>query len=66
MIVPPGRWVVVEKILEGEETLPEDWPCAGTTGYDALARGAAVEGFRVRPACLPGTDAGEEPACLSC
>jgi (1->4)-alpha-D-glucan 1-alpha-D-glucosylmutase len=29
-------WVVVEKILEGNETLPSDWPCAGTTGYDAL------------------------------
>ncbi|MGN6521679.1 MAG: malto-oligosyltrehalose synthase [Actinomycetes bacterium] len=31
-----GAWVVVEKILEGEEQLPEDWPTAGTTGYDAL------------------------------
>ena len=29
-------WVVVEKILEGDETLPASWPCAGTTGYDAL------------------------------
>ena len=29
-------WVVVEKILEGDETLPDSWPCAGTTGYDAL------------------------------
>ncbi len=34
----PNAWIVVEKILEGDETLPEDWPCAGTTGYDALAR----------------------------
>jgi len=33
-----SAWVVVEKILEGEETLPEDWECAGTTGYDALQR----------------------------
>ncbi len=33
-----GAWVVVEKILEGEETLPPDWPCAGTTGYDTLLR----------------------------
>ncbi len=32
----PGAWVVVEKILEGDETLPPDWECAGTTGYDAL------------------------------
>ena len=41
-----GSWVVVEKILEGEETLPEDWPCSGTTGYDALAR---VGGLFVQP-----------------
>ncbi|MGM9458276.1 hypothetical protein, partial [Lacticaseibacillus rhamnosus] len=33
-----GSWVVVEKILEGAEQLPDDWPCAGTTGYDALLR----------------------------
>jgi (1->4)-alpha-D-glucan 1-alpha-D-glucosylmutase len=30
-----GRWTVVEKILAPEDTLPDDWPCAGTTGYDA-------------------------------
>ena len=34
----PGAWIVVEKILEADETLPGDWPCAGTTGYDALTR----------------------------
>ena len=33
-----GAWVVVEKILEGDERLPADWPVAGTTGYDALQR----------------------------
>ncbi|MGQ0844242.1 MAG: malto-oligosyltrehalose synthase [Sporichthyaceae bacterium] len=33
-----GCWVVVEKILEGEERLPADWACHGTTGYDALFR----------------------------
>ncbi|MDO5662943.1 MAG: malto-oligosyltrehalose synthase, partial [Brachybacterium sp.] len=33
-----GAWTVVEKILEGEERLPGDFPCAGTTGYDALWR----------------------------
>ncbi|HSK27980.1 MAG TPA: malto-oligosyltrehalose synthase [Jiangellales bacterium] len=33
-----GAWVVVEKILEGDERLPEDWACAGTTGYDTLNR----------------------------
>jgi (1->4)-alpha-D-glucan 1-alpha-D-glucosylmutase len=31
-------WVVAEKILEGHERLPEDWRCAGTTGYDTLLR----------------------------
>lgn len=31
-----GRYVLVEKILEGDEPLPEDWATAGTTGYDAL------------------------------
>ncbi len=30
----PGTAIWVEKILEGEEVLP-DWPCEGTTGYDA-------------------------------
>ncbi|GEL93735.1 malto-oligosyltrehalose synthase [Cellulomonas composti] len=33
-----GAWVVVEKILEGDEDLPADWSTAGTTGYDALWR----------------------------
>ena len=42
-----GAWTVVEKILEGEEHLPEDWACAGTTGYDALNR---VMGALVDPA----------------
>jgi (1->4)-alpha-D-glucan 1-alpha-D-glucosylmutase len=37
-----GAWVVVEKILEGDEELPADWPCAGTTGYDALLRVGGV------------------------
>ncbi|MGC3862772.1 malto-oligosyltrehalose synthase [Micromonospora chersina] len=32
----PGTWLVVEKILEYGEELP-DWPVDGTTGYDALA-----------------------------
>ncbi|HZV01003.1 MAG TPA: malto-oligosyltrehalose synthase [Planctomycetota bacterium] len=29
-------YVLVEKILTGDETLPGDWPVAGTTGYDWL------------------------------
>ncbi|WP_088316273.1 malto-oligosyltrehalose synthase [Kineosporia sp. R_H_3] len=42
-----GTWVVVEKIVEGDESLPADWACAGTTGYDALMR---VGGVFVDPA----------------
>ncbi len=33
----PDAWIVVEKILEPGETLREDWPVDGTTGYDFLA-----------------------------
>jgi (1->4)-alpha-D-glucan 1-alpha-D-glucosylmutase len=33
-----GAWVVTEKILTGDEELPADWDCAGTTGYDSLGR----------------------------
>src|SRR5215468_4362961 len=45
-----GAWVVAEKILAGDEELPPDWPCAGTTGYDALA---AVGGLFVDQAGAP-------------
>ena len=31
-----GSWVVVEKILEPGEDLPDEWATAGTTGYDVL------------------------------
>src|SRR6202035_1302737 len=31
-----AAWIVAEKILAVDETMPEDWPCAGSTGYDAL------------------------------
>lgn len=31
-------WVVVEKILEGDEQLFPTWRCAGTTGYDSALR----------------------------
>ncbi|MFI6479861.1 malto-oligosyltrehalose synthase [Nonomuraea sp. NPDC050663] len=33
-----GLWTVVEKILIGEERLPEEWACDGTTGYEVLNR----------------------------
>ena len=48
-----GRYVLVEKILEGDETLPASWACAGTTGYDALA---AVDRLFVDPAGEPALD----------
>ena len=32
-----GAWTVVEKILGWGEQLPEGWPVAGTTGYEAGA-----------------------------
>jgi (1->4)-alpha-D-glucan 1-alpha-D-glucosylmutase len=35
---PTALYVVVEKILSGDEALPEDWPVDGTTGYDFLNR----------------------------
>jgi (1->4)-alpha-D-glucan 1-alpha-D-glucosylmutase len=46
-----GRPIWVEKILEGDERMPAQWPVAGTTGYDALA---ALDRVFVDPA-------GEEP-----
>ncbi len=33
-----GLYTVAEKILEADETLPETWPVAGTSGYDFLNR----------------------------
>jgi (1->4)-alpha-D-glucan 1-alpha-D-glucosylmutase len=42
-----GSWIVVEKILEQDESLPRSWRCAGTTGYDAVAR---VTGLLADPA----------------
>ncbi|MBV9023645.1 MAG: malto-oligosyltrehalose synthase [Streptomycetaceae bacterium] len=41
-----GHWTVVEKILCGEERLPDSWECAGTTGYDTLGR---IDGLFIDP-----------------
>lgn len=38
-----GAWTVAEKILEPDETLPGDWPVAGTTGYDLAWRIGQVQ-----------------------
>ncbi|CAN5293413.1 malto-oligosyltrehalose synthase [soil metagenome] len=35
--IGPETYLVVEKILCGEETLPSDWPISGTTGYEFIA-----------------------------
>ncbi|MDQ6728085.1 MAG: malto-oligosyltrehalose synthase [Actinomycetota bacterium] len=43
----PETYLVVEKILEAEETLPDEWAVEGTTGYDFTAR---VNGLFVDPA----------------
>jgi (1->4)-alpha-D-glucan 1-alpha-D-glucosylmutase len=32
----PDKWIVVEKILQPQEELPDDWPIQGTVGYDFL------------------------------
>lgn len=40
-------YVLVEKILTGDEPLPDDWPVAGTVGYEFLN---AVNGMFVDPA----------------
>jgi (1->4)-alpha-D-glucan 1-alpha-D-glucosylmutase len=39
--VAPG-YVVLEKILERDETLPETWRCEGTSGYDFMNDANAV------------------------
>ena len=51
-----GAYVLVEKILEGDEPLPGDWATAGTTGYDALGdfdRVLIDPAGEVRSACSP-------------
>ncbi|WP_236572024.1 malto-oligosyltrehalose synthase [Janibacter melonis] len=49
----PGTPIWVEKILEGTERLPDDWRCAGTTGYDALR---VVQAALTDPASAPTLD----------
>ncbi|WP_073481016.1 malto-oligosyltrehalose synthase [Streptoalloteichus hindustanus] len=38
----PGVWLVVEKILGADESLPASWPVDGSTGYDALRETCGV------------------------
>jgi (1->4)-alpha-D-glucan 1-alpha-D-glucosylmutase len=50
----PDAWITVEKITQPGERLPDAWPVAGTTGYDALAE---VNGVLVDPGAEEGSDA---------
>jgi (1->4)-alpha-D-glucan 1-alpha-D-glucosylmutase len=61
--VTDNAWVVVEKILEGEEALPADWPCAGTTGYDAVLQvgGLFIDPDGAEPLTELYTELTEEP-----
>jgi (1->4)-alpha-D-glucan 1-alpha-D-glucosylmutase len=52
-----GCWIVTEKILTGDERLPADWDCAGTTGYDSLR---VIGGLFTDPAGAPALTAGYE------
>jgi (1->4)-alpha-D-glucan 1-alpha-D-glucosylmutase len=42
----PGAWIVAEKILAQGETLPQNWPVEGTTGYEFAN---LVQGLFVAP-----------------
>ncbi|WP_382304205.1 malto-oligosyltrehalose synthase [Herbiconiux sp. UC225_62] len=61
-----GAYILIEKILEGDEPLEPDWPSAGTTGYDALA---GIDRVFVDPSGEPGltrlaASLGQSPADL--
>jgi (1->4)-alpha-D-glucan 1-alpha-D-glucosylmutase len=49
-----GAYLLVEKILEGDEQLPASWATAGTTGYEALA---TIDRVLVDPAGRDAFDA---------
>ncbi|SDN03567.1 malto-oligosyltrehalose synthase [Actinomyces ruminicola] len=42
-----GAWIAAEKILAPDELLPDTWPAAGSTGYDAAWR---IDQLQVDPA----------------
>lgn len=43
---PRGFYIVVEKILAPDESVPTDWPVSGTTGYDFLNK---LNGLFINP-----------------
>ncbi len=57
-----GAYVLVEKILEGDEQLPPSWATAGTTGYDALAD---IDRILVDPSGQVGPRSPSTPACAA-
>ncbi len=50
---PSPRYVVIEKILTGSESLSADWPVCGTTGYDFAN---LVNGLFVKPEAMKRLD----------
>lgn len=62
-----GSWIAVEKILTGDEELPSDWKCCGTTGYDLSWRIASLltdpSGFA--PLLTVATELSGEPISLA-
>ena len=50
----PDFSIIVEKILTGDETLPDEWPVSGTTGYDFLN---TVNGIFIDASGLEALDA---------
>ncbi|MFC4855697.1 alpha-amylase family glycosyl hydrolase [Actinophytocola glycyrrhizae] len=59
----PDAWLVVEKILAVDETLPASWPVDGTTGYDALREicGLFVDPAGEAPLTTLAADLGHRP-----
>ncbi|ROS78961.1 malto-oligosyltrehalose synthase [Cellulomonas sp. PhB143] len=63
-----GAWVVVEKILAGEERLPPEWATVGTTGYEGLWRLQSLfvdAGGRAALAALAESLTGDGPGGLA-
>ncbi|HEY7096757.1 MAG TPA: malto-oligosyltrehalose synthase [Terriglobales bacterium] len=58
------RYVLIEKILTGDEAIPADWPVSGTTGYEFanLVNGLFVDSSsRLRMDRIYRSFVGEEP-----
>ena len=52
-VATDSTYVLVEKILEGDERMPAHWQAAGTTGYDALGD---IDRVLVDPTGRPALD----------